>query len=397
MGYFVRAGARDEVDRESGLSHFLEHMMFKGTSTRSASDVNRELDELGGQSNAYTSEEQTVYYAAVLPKFQDRLVDLLTDMLSPALREDDFNTERQVILEEIAKYEDQPPFGAFERAMEIHFGPRGLGRRVLGTTESITAMSAADMRAYFHRRYRPANIVFAASGNVDFDALVADVEKRTGHWNDRPLDEPEPDEDGGLPVGVSLDTELKIEDAAQAYLVKMIPGPSIASTDRYDIRMLLSILADDGGSRLFWELIDTGRAEMAAMWPQEFLDCGSIFSYLVCAPDDVGTNERMMDDLCRRVGSQPDEFGIKAAELSQAVGKATSATIMSSERPSNRLFGIGSRWLTSSEYVSTDDLLTRYREVTVESVMEAAANYLSPDKQTRIVASAGSTPSVLTP
>ena len=98
MGYFVRAGARDEVDRESGLSHFLEHMMFKGTSTRSAADVNRELDELGGNSNAYTSEEQTVYYAAVLPKFQDRLVDLLTDMLSPTLRENDFDTERQVIL-----------------------------------------------------------------------------------------------------------------------------------------------------------------------------------------------------------------------------------------------------------------------------------------------------------
>ena len=259
-------------------------------------------------------------------------------------------------------------------------------------------MTATDMRAYFHRRYRPANIVFAASGNVDFDSLVADVEKRTGHWNDRPLDEPAPDDaNGDLPVGVSLDSELTIDDASQAYLVKMIPGPSISSTDRYDVRMLLSILADDGGSRLFWELIDTGRAEMAAMWPQEFLDCGSIFSYLVCAPDEIGDNERMMDDLCQRVIGRPDAFGIKAAELSQAVGKATSATIMASERPSNRLFGIGSRWLTSGEYVSTDDLLERYRGVTVESIMTAAETYLSPEKQTRILASAGSTPSVPTP
>src|SRR6056297_1606845 len=185
MGYFVRAGARDEVDRESGLSHFLEHMMFKGTARRSAADVNRELDELGGQSNAYTSEEQTVYYATVLPKFQGRLIDLLTDMLSPALRDDDFETERQVILEEIAKYEDQPPFGAFERAMERHFSPRGLGRRVLGTSESIKAMTSSDMRAYFNRRYRPENIVLAASGNVDFDGLIADVEKLTRHWAGR--------------------------------------------------------------------------------------------------------------------------------------------------------------------------------------------------------------------
>src|SRR6056297_1347605 len=131
MGYFVRAGARDEHDKIAGVSHFLEHMMFKGTARRSAAEVNRELDELGGQSNAYTSEEQTVYYATVLPKYQARLVDLLTDMLSPSLDQDDFETERHVILEEIAKYEDQPPFGAFERAMEIYFGPRGLGRRVL--------------------------------------------------------------------------------------------------------------------------------------------------------------------------------------------------------------------------------------------------------------------------
>ena len=176
FGYFVRAGSRDEVDMESGLSHFLEHMMFKGTARRTAADVNRELDELGGQGNAYTSEEQTVYYATVLPKFQGRIIDLLTDMLSPSLDEHEFETERQVILEEIAKYEDQPPFGAFERAMEMYFGPRGLGRRVLGTAESIREMSPDTMRNYFDRRYRPENIVLAATGNVDFDELVADVE-----------------------------------------------------------------------------------------------------------------------------------------------------------------------------------------------------------------------------
>ena len=175
FGYFVRAGSRNETDAESGLSHFLEHMMFKGTERRSAADVNRELDELGGQGNAYTTEEQTVYYATVLPKFQDRLIDLLTDMLTPSLSEQEFETERKVILEEIAKYEDQPPFGAFERAMELHFGPRGLGRRVLGTTESIRSMTASTMRDYFLKMYRPDNLVLTASGNVDFDGLVSQV------------------------------------------------------------------------------------------------------------------------------------------------------------------------------------------------------------------------------
>ena len=160
-------------------------MMFKGTEKRSAADVNRELDELGGQGNAYTTEEQTVYYATVLPKFQDKLVDLLTDMLSPALSNEEFGVERKVILEEIAKYEDQPPFGAFERSMEVHYGPRGLGRRVLGTAESIRAMTASKMREYFSAMYRPDNMVLAATGNIDFDGLVSQVEKLITSWNSR--------------------------------------------------------------------------------------------------------------------------------------------------------------------------------------------------------------------
>lgn len=373
IGYFVRAGSRDEVDVESGLSHFLEHMMFKGTSRRSAADVNRELDELGGQSNAYTSEEQTVYYATVLPKFQDRIVDLLTDMLSPSLDEDEFETERQVILEEIAKYEDQPPFGAFERAMEVHFGPRGLGRRVLGTSESIHAMTADSMRAYFQRRYRPENIVLAAAGNLDFDGLVEQVEKQTSHWSDRSQpSEPEPDDASSVPAGISMERQLPIADANQAYLVRIAGGPSATSSDRYAARILASILGDEGGSRLFWELIDSGRAEVATVWPHEFIDTGAWFTYMICAPEDTESNRRLMDAVIKRVADN----GVEAHELQQAVNKATASCIMQSERPGNRLFGIGSRWLTCNEYISTDDTLDKLRALTVDEVSQAAAKYL---------------------
>ena len=373
FGYFVRAGARDEVDSESGLSHFLEHMMFKGTAKRSAADVNRELDELGGQSNAYTSEEQTVYYASVLPKFQDRLIELLTDMLSPRLDEEDFDTERQVILEEIAKYEDQPPFGAFERAMEVYFRPRSLGRRVLGTTESITAMTADAMRRYFDRRYRGGNIVLAASGNVDFDGLVAAVDQLTTTWSSRP-DRPSPPADDVtvVPDGISLETRLPIADASQAYMVRMSPGPSMISEDRYASRMLASILGDEGGSRLFWDLIDTGRAEMATVWPQEFSDTGAWFHYLVCAPHDMEANRQLFDQVLRNTA----EKGVDSEELKQAINKAAAGCIMQSERPSNRLFGLGSRWLMRNEYVSIDESLDRIRSVQLEQVNQAAAKYL---------------------
>lgn len=382
FGYFVRAGSRDEVDRESGLSHFLEHMMFKGTQRRSAADVNRELDELGGQSNAYTSEEQTVYYATVLPKFQDRLIDLLTDMLSPTLDADEFATERQVILEEIAKYEDQPPFGAFERAMEVHFGPRGLGRRILGTTESIKTMEASTMRDYFHRRYRPENIVLAASGNIDFDALVAQVEQLTQVWSQRPMvATPATDSPDTVPDGISLKPRIAIPDAQQAYMVGISPGPCSTSDDRYAARALSSIMGDEGGSRLFWELIDSGRAEVATLWPHEFMNEGAWFTYMVCAPEDAESNCRLMNDIIQGAIDK----GIKPEELKQTISKATAGAIMQSERPSNRLFGIGSRWLTCGEYLSTDDALDCLRSITVEDVEKAAKKYLTTDA-TEIVA-----------
>lgn len=384
FGYFVRSGSRDEVDSESGLSHFLEHMMFKGTARRSAEQVNRELDELGGQGNAYTSEEQTVYYSTVLPKFQDRLIDLLTDMLGPSLDEDEFETERQVILEEIAKYEDQPPFGAFERSMEVHFGPRGLGRRVLGTDESIRTMTAGAMRDYFNRRYRPENIVLAASGNVDFDGLVAEVEKRSAHWSDRVLPAKlEPDTLDTIPDGIELDKSIAIEDANQAYVVRIAEGPSLACEDRYASRVLASILGDEGSSRLFWELIDTGRAEVATVWAQEFMDTGAWFTYMVCAPEDVVENRQILEKVIGEIA----ELGVTEEELKQTINKATASCIMQSERPSNRLFGLGSRWLTQREYLSTDDTLALLNGLDVAKVSAAAKRYLTK-KPIEVIAAA---------
>lgn len=389
IGYFVHTGGRDEVDIESGASHFLEHMMFKGSAKRSAADVNRELDELGGQSNAYTSEEQTVYYATVLPKFQDRAVELLSDILSPALDEHEFNTERNVILEEIAKYEDQPPFGAFERAMEVYFGPRGVGRRVLGTAESIQAMTVDVMRDYFNRRYRPERIVLAATGNVDFDALVEMAEQHTRTWATRPSPSPlPPDLADTLPEGIAVDPMLDVPDASQAYLIRISPGPSANSDDRYATRIMSTVVADEGGSRLFWELIDTGRAEVATMWPQEFSDTGAMFSYLACAPEDLASNRKLMDDVLQL----SKEKGFERDEVQQAINKTVAGYIMQSERPSNSLFGLGSRWLYRNEYVSLDERLDRYRRLNENDIHRAAEKYITADA-TEVIAAPVSEPS----
>ena len=152
FGFFVRTGARDETSEISGVSHFLEHMVFKGTPNRSAAQVNLELDEMGSSSNARTGEESTIYHAAVLPEFQGQVVELLSDIMRPSLRIDDFETEKQVIIEEIKMYDDQPPYGGYERMMSEFFGKHPLGQSVLGTVDSVSGLTPESMMSYFKER-----------------------------------------------------------------------------------------------------------------------------------------------------------------------------------------------------------------------------------------------------
>ena len=174
--FFVRTGARDETDEVAGVSHFLEHMCFKGTPRRSADDVNREFDEIGAHYNAFTSEENTVYYASVLPEYQEASVDLLADIMRPSLRQDDFDMEKKVILEEIQMYDDQPPFGMDDRIKELHMGKHPLAKSVLGTSAEHRRADAATRCATISRRgTAPGNVFVAAAGKVDFDALVEQV------------------------------------------------------------------------------------------------------------------------------------------------------------------------------------------------------------------------------
>lgn len=367
FGCFVHTGARDETDDIAGVSHFLEHMVFKGTPTRSAADVNRELDELGGQSNAYTSEEQTVYYATVIPKFQDRIVDLLTDLMRPTLRTEDFETERQVILEEIAKYDDQPPFGAFERSMEAYFGSHGLGRRILGTADTVASISADQMRAYFDKRYAPGEMVFSAAGNVDFDGLVEVLERQTASWPVRSLDDQRP-----LPSATTPTREtIPAHDAMQTYAVRLSGAPSLRDPQRHAMRLLATVLGDESGSRLFWELIDTGRAEVAMVGPQEFEDCGLLMTYLVCHPEDMESNLRLVDEVLQRVSQE----GVEEDELQQAINKTTAGLVLQSERPSSRMFTIGNAWQIRGTCEPLDETLDRYRRVTPQAIAEVIERY----------------------
>src|SRR5262245_37315625 len=187
LGFWVRTGARDETPEVSGVTHFLEHMIFKGSKRRDAFTGNRDLDRIGASPNAFTSEENTVFHAAVLPEYLPKAVDVLADILRPSLRVEDFTTEKEVIIEEIGKYEDQPGYVAYENARQLFYGSHRLGNSVLGTRDSIRALTRDQMYEYFRRRYVAPNITVAAAGNYDWPQLVRLVEKHCGRWEAGPV------------------------------------------------------------------------------------------------------------------------------------------------------------------------------------------------------------------
>jgi predicted Zn-dependent peptidase len=362
LGYFVKTGARDEVAEMAGVSHFLEHMVFKGTHRRSAEDVNRELDELGSHSNAYTCEDQTVFYLSVLPEFQGHAIELLTDLMRPALRDDDFEKERHVILEEIAMYDDSPPYGSMERCMEAYFNDHPLSTRVLGTPHTVSQLDTDAMRRYHQERYAADNLILVGTGKIDFDALVAQAENLTRTWKpatfERQLTPPSP---------TSKQIELEYAPAVQQYTFELIPGVSRFDQRRFAWRLMATMLGDDSGSRTFWALLDPGLAESAGLFSQEYDDCGLIGRYLTCGPEETAENWELFD----RVMHDCREAKFSEQELEIAKNKTLSSLILASERPSNRLFTVGTSVSQLNQYEPLDKVLSDYKNVTLAEVQQA--------------------------
>ena len=364
--FIVKAGARDESDENAGVSHFLEHMAFKGTPTRSADDVNRELDEIGSHCNAETSEETTIYYAPVLPEYQTRATELLADILRPALRPSDFETEKQVILEEIQMVEDQPPFGADDKCRAAFFGDHPLGRSVLGTLASIQALPVSAMRDYFCRRYAPGNIILAAAGRVDFDRMVADCRRVCGDW--------EPAECGRAVEPArprSGFQRLARESATQQYLMRMSLGPAARDNDRYAAKILAMVLGDDSGSRLFWELVDPGIAEVAALNHYEYQGAGVFYTQIHCAPEDADEVYQRAMQIYEAVHAE----GITESELRQAKNKARSQLVLASELPSRRMSSVGGDWFYRREYRPLEEDLDLFASIQLEHVADVLRRY----------------------
>ncbi len=366
IGFFVRTGSRDETPEISGVSHFLEHMAFKGNDVYCADDVNRIFDEIGAKYNASTSEEVTLFYAAVLPEYVDRAFELLAALLYPSLRDDDFETEKQVILEEIGMYDDMPAFVAHEHAMHAHFGEHPLGMSILGPSESIRNLTAERMRAYHRARYCAPNITLAVAGQIDSGHLRRLAERHCGTWpaGTATRDTSEAPSARGREI-------VTREGILQQHVTLMSAAPPAASELRFAADLLAVIVGDTQGSRMYWELVDPGHAEAAEFNFNDYDGTGAWISYLCSRPEQTAGNLQRLREMFAKLS----EDGVTAEELQQAQNKVASRIVIQSERPMGRLSSLGGNWLYRREYRSVHDDLAALRGITREQIMQVVRRY----------------------
>lgn len=323
----VKTGARDEQQGEFGISHFLEHMVFKGTHKRSAMELTLAFGDLGAQVNAYTSDEQTVYYGTVLKEHVPALHDLLMDMLSPALDQAEFDVEKKVILEEIALYQDRPTYVLYESATEDFFGGKGVGQSVLGTTQSVSDISRETMAGYVDRRYSAPNVVVSICGDIDTEYYAKLTEERLAGLAAKAVS-PSPESSPRLHGEERI---LHHPKNTQAHLLGLSPGPCATDPLRYAAMLIGVIVGDSQNSRLYWELIDSGLAEYASFDTEDKDGVGSWMLSLATNPEQIDeVREKALKVLSNVHGS------LTAAELERAKTKSLSRLVMDSELPLGR-------------------------------------------------------------
>jgi predicted Zn-dependent peptidase len=359
VGYFVRTGARDETLDVNGVSHFLEHMLFKGNDKLSALEVNEAFDSRGAQFNAFTSEEQTVFYAAVLPEYLVEITELWAGLMRPALRDDDFTIEKNVIKEEIAMYQDTPTFDVIDRCRSLHFGTHNCGQSVLGTVESIDVLTAEQMREYFARRYAPNNMVVACAGSFDWNQFCDTVEAVSGTW---------PRQKVGRTLthfeGTKQKARAEKPNVKREHICLMHTGVSAQDPRRFAASLLGMIIGDDYGSRFYWDLVDKAFTEEASMQFNPMDGTGMFYCYFRCGTSNAGKVMDIVQGVFRDLAAK----GVQEDEVSKAQNKVLSALVLKNELPMGRLVDLGFNWMYLSEYRSIEQDVEAIKGVRVDDV-----------------------------
>jgi predicted Zn-dependent peptidase len=374
IGFFVKAGARDETSQINGVSHFLEHMLFKGTEKLNAFEVSQAFDKTGAKFNAVTSEENTVYYAAVLPEYLAEITTLWSELLRPALRDDDFSIEKNVIKEEIAMYKDLPIFDVTDQARSLHFQGHPCQNSVLGTETSIDSLTAEQMRDYFISRYAPGNMIVTVVGNFDWDHICQILQAKCAGWQTQQVSRQLSDCKGSFKQKRVEKPNLVCE-----HICLVSYAVSAQDRKRFACRLLASIIGDGVGSRFFWELVDKAIAETAVMQLEVMDAIGAFFSYIRCSNENVTQVLDIVDAIFKNIA----DFGISDDELKKAKNKILSALVIKNEMPMGRLVDVGLNWTYLKQYRSVEDDIASIKSVTVDEV-NSLIEQLNPARYTKV-------------
>lgn len=363
-GFFVMAGSRDETPEVSGVSHFLEHMLFKGNETHSAEDFNRIFDELGARYNAFTNTERTVYYGAVLPEKLPELLDLLGQLMRPSLRNADFDLEKNVILEEIAMYEDRPHFNVFDLSTAEFWNGHPLGNSVLGSRDSIAALDRDSMHKYMLERYSASNQVLAVTGNFDWGEVLNKARQIADHWPTYETNRLRPDASLKSGRGGRVDPSLK-----RTHIAYYAPGVGAQDRRRYAAAILSLAIGSDDGSRLYWELVDKGLADQASLTHSTWEDRGSFEGYLNVDPERA---EQVLD-LYLATLHKVQVDGLSEAEWRRAQRKLATSLSFRAETPLGRLTAFGTSYQLHKRYIGVDEVLREALSATLADGLELLA------------------------
>ena len=396
LGIWVGVGSRDESPDLAGASHYLEHLLFKGTPRRSALEISASIEAVGGDINAFTTKEYTCYYARVLDADLPLAADVLTDVVSAALlREADVESEREVILEEIAMTEDDPGDLVHEEFSLAMWGDTPLGRPIAGSVESVTALTREQITEHYRRHYAGPNLVVAAAGNLRHEQVV-DLVRRgferaaesSAHLSLDPTLTPhdsraEQDAAAGpAPLLLAPATRLLGKKTEQAHLVLGTPGVHRLDDRRWALGVLAAVLGGGMSSRLFQEIREKrGLAYSVYSFATQFTDSGAFGVYAACQPKKL----REVLSLCRAEIERAAAEGIAEQELALGIGQLRGGTVLGLEDTGSRMSRIGKSELVYGQHLSVDAVLDRIAAVTLDEVKQVATELLATAPATAVV------------
>jgi predicted Zn-dependent peptidase len=370
LGFFMGVGSRHETREQAGLSHFLEHLLFKGTDRRSSSEIDEVFDGMGAEVNAGTGKETTSLYARFLDQHLDRAFEVMADMvLHPAYP--DIDSERQVVIEEIAMYEDEPSDKVHDVMARALFGSHPLGRPVIGTAEVIGSVPVPDIAGYHEARYVPGNIVVSAAGNVDHDRVVSMVEGVIqGGGPTSPVSEP-------APADSEPTFRFHAKTTEQYHLCLGGPGISRLDERRHALRVLDTILGGSTSSRLFQEVREKrGLAYSVFSYSGSFVDAGQVGVYVGTRPDNVGEAMEVIAGELRRVSEEP----VSEEELTRAKENVKGHTVLAMESTLARMNRLGGSLILGVPLLTLDEVIAAVDAVTLEDVTAVARELFAPER-----------------